>query len=132
MSDIVIILAFVAIMIISSIRKSRALQKKAAAKQSGRTTPAEFDADAEYDEYEQVETQHDSTAPIMPAAENSAQASTKAGKYETRDTAANRKQNHTKQAKDSRDGQSSEKDFEFDLRRAIIESEILNPKYKQY
>ena len=28
--------------------------------------------------------------------------------------------------------QSDKHSFEFDLRRAVIESEILNPKYKQY
>lgn len=129
MSDIVIVLIFAAVMIANSIRKSRALQKKAASEQNRPVMPEESDNEwREYDKYETTEERHDAPADCdapQPQFYTPAPAPEKANEETSGKTSGKPCDAHPRP-------QSDNHSFEFDLRRAVIESEILNPKYKQY
>ncbi|UKI39316.1 MAG: hypothetical protein L6V35_09725 [Alistipes putredinis] len=129
MSNIIIVLIFAAVMIASSIRKSRALQKKAASEQNRTVMPEESDNEwREYDKYETTEERHDAPAVCdapQPQFYAPAPAPEKTKERMSGETSG---EPCDKQPRP----QSDKHSFEFDLRRAVIESEILNPKYKQY
>ena len=130
MSNIVIVLIFAAVMIASSIRKSRALQKKAASEQNRPVMPKESSDNEwrEYDKYETTEERHDAPAVCdapQPQFYAPAPAPEKAKERMSGKTSG-------KPCDEQPRPQSDNHSFEFDLRRAVIESEILNPKYKQY
>ena len=129
MSDIVIVLIFAAVMIASSIRKSRALQKKAASEQNRPVMPEESDNEwREYDKDETTEERHDAPAVCdapQPQFYAPAPAPEKAHEETSGKTSGEPSDEQPRP-------QSDKHNFEFDLRRAVIESEILNPKYKQF
>ena len=127
MSDIVIVLIFAAVMIASSIRKSRASQKKAASEQDRTVMQEELDNERKYDLHGTTEERLDTPAVCdAPQPQFYAPAPEKAHEETSSKTSGEEPcDKHPRQ-------QSDKHSFEFDLRRAVIESEILNPKYKQY
>lgn len=128
MSDVVIVLALVAIIIINSVRKSKAMRKR----RIDSTATQEFDTFIEKDERILQDEENNHYPPVsQTVGPDIAQQKRKIRKKKSVETAAVVPVDDSVKTSGS-EKRTDDKEFEFDLRRAVIEAEILNPKFKQY
>ena len=124
----VIVLALVAIIIINSVRKSKAMRKR----RIDSTATHEFDTFIEKDERIWHEEENNHYPPVHHVSESDVvHPKKKIRKKKSVETAVAFPNDDSGKTSGS-EKPADDKEFEFDLRRAVIEAEILNPKFKQY
>lgn len=135
MDGIVTILLFIVLIVVSSVRKSRLMKrmegqerKAAAVPEAEEYTPMEYPHE---DEVKTISTEKHREEYSVPTTYKEEAESGRAVVMPDEPAAMSVDAVHLSASTQS-DNVETSSDFEFDLRRAVIESEILAPKFKQY